>query len=205
MTLSVDGESQPAEVIDVAARGRAEAVFTLAFKDSGEHVLEARLEGDRLAADDTRFEVVLVPPPLRVLLVDGAPAAAIEEDEIGYLRAALAPPMDDSGVGALSATHPFDPREATPEALSTGEIRFEDFDVIWLANVESLPPGVVDRLERVVAGGAALIVSVGDRVTPEAYDARLCLRVARATSASRTSTHSVRRSRSSPTSAGRRS
>ncbi|HEV8114324.1 MAG TPA: BatA domain-containing protein [Planctomycetota bacterium] len=173
VTLSVDGESQPAQVIDISARGRAEAVFTVAFKDSGEHVLEARLEGDRLAADDTRFEVVTVPPPLRVLLVDGAPAAAIEEDEIGYLRAALAPPVDDGGVGSLSASHPFDPREASPEALSTGEVRLEDADVIWLANVESLAPGVVDKLERVVAGGAALIVSLGDRVTPEAYDARL--------------------------------
>jgi hypothetical protein len=173
VTLEVDGESRPSQAIDVPARGRAEAVFSLSFKDPGEHVLLARLEGDRLAADDTRFEVVTVPPPLRVLLVDGAPAAAIEEDEIGYLRAVLDPPIDDGNAGALSASHPFEPRETAPEALSTGEIRLEDFDAIWLANVESLPPAVVERLERAVASGAALIVSLGDRVTPEAYDTRL--------------------------------
>jgi hypothetical protein len=148
-------------------------VFSLSFKEPGERVLEARLEGDRLSVDDARFEVVDVPPPLRVLLVDGAPAAAIEEDEIGYLRAVLEPPVDDSGPASLSNSHPFDPRETTPEALSTGEVQFDEFDAIWLANVESLPPAVVETLERAVAAGRALIVSLGDRVTPEAYDSRL--------------------------------
>lgn len=173
LALDLDGESRPSQSIDVPARGRAEAVFTLAIRDPGEHVLQARLEGDRLAADDHRFHVISVPPPLRVLLVDGAPAAAIEEDEIGYLRAVLDPPLDDGSAGALAAGHPFEPREARPEALSTGEVAIEDYDAIWLANVESLPPVVVETLERTIAGGAALIISLGDRVTPQAYDTRL--------------------------------
>ena len=173
LSLDLDGESRPSQSIDVPARGRAEAVFSLSIQDPGEHVLEARLEGDRLAADDHRFHVITVPPPLRVLLVDGAPAAAIDEDAIGFLRAVLDPPLDDGSAGALTAGHPFEPREAKPEALSTGEVRIEDFDAIWLANVESLPPAVVESLERTVAAGAALIVSLGDRVTAEAYDARL--------------------------------
>jgi hypothetical protein len=173
LALDLDGESRPSQTIDVPARGRAEAVFSIAIRDPGEHVLAARLEGDRLAADDERFHVITVPPPLRVLLVDGAPAAAVEEDEIGYLRAVLDPPLDDGSAGAPGVGHPFEPREARPEALSTGEVRIEEFDAIWLANVESLPPAVVDALERAVAGGAALIVSLGDRVTPQAYDARL--------------------------------
>jgi hypothetical protein len=173
VALSVDGAREPAQVVDVPARGRAEAVFPLVFKDAGERVLEARLEGDRLAADDSRYEIVDVPPALRVLLVDGAPATAIEEDAVGYLRAVLEPPIDDGASPALSASHPFEPREASPEALSTGDVRLEDFDAIWLANVESLPAPVVEKLERAVAGGAALIVSLGDRVTPEAYAARL--------------------------------
>jgi hypothetical protein len=114
-----------------------------------------------------------VPPPLRVLLVDGAPAAAIDEDEVGYLRAALEPPVDDGSSATLSAAHPFDPREASPESLSTGETRFEEYDLVWLANVESLPQAVVDKLERAVGGGISLVLSLGDRVTPDAYDARL--------------------------------
>ena len=173
LALDLDGESRPSQTIDVPARGRAEAVFSLAIRDPGEHVLQARLEGDRLAADDARFHVITVPPPLRVLLVDGDPSGAIEEDAVGYLRAVLDPPMDDGSAGALTAGHPFEPREALPEALSTGEVRIEDFDAIWLANVESLPPAVVETLERTVAAGAALIVSLGDRVTPGAYDARM--------------------------------
>ncbi|MFN0007094.1 MAG: BatA domain-containing protein [Planctomycetota bacterium] len=173
LALDLDGESRPSQTIDVPPRGRAEAVFTLSIRDPGEHVLQARLEGDRLAADDHRYHVITVPPPLRVLLVDGAPSALIEEDEIGLLRAVLDPPIDDGSAGALAAGHPFEPTEARPEALSTGEVRIEDYDAIWLANVESLPPAVIDTLERTVAGGAALIISLGDRVTPEAYDSRM--------------------------------
>ena len=43
VTLSVDGESQPAQVIDIGARGRAEAVFTVAFKDAGEQGISGTL------------------------------------------------------------------------------------------------------------------------------------------------------------------
>jgi hypothetical protein len=173
LSLELDGEGRPSQTIDVPARGRAEAVFSVAIRDPGEHVIRASVEGDRLAADDHRYLVLTVPPPLRVLLVNGAPASSIDEDEVGYLRAVLEPPMDDGSAGALIAGHPFEPYEARPVALSTGEVRVENFDAIWLANFENVPDGVVEALERAVAGGAALIVSLGDRVTAEAYDTRL--------------------------------
>ncbi|MFN0243458.1 MAG: BatA domain-containing protein [Planctomycetota bacterium] len=172
VALEVDGERRPLSIIDVPARGRAEAVFPVVFKSPGEHVLAASLEGDHLLVDDARTHVIHVPSAVRVLLVNGAPSALIEEDETGYLKAVLEPPeSDDAVIGGPAA--PFEPREIDPDLLTAQEVDLAAFDVIWLANVESVSAAAVERLEHAVAGGTALIVSLGDRVTPESYNARL--------------------------------
>lgn len=171
IALEVDGERRPAQVIDVPARGRAEAVFAVSFARAGEHTLLARVEdGDKLPLDNVRAAVVAVPPPARVLLVDGAPGVVIEEDAVGYLRAVLEPSLDDGpGVGTPS---PFEPRTIPPEDLGSAAGDPAAYDVIWLANVESLPSAMVDRLEAWVAAGGALVISLGDRVDPVSWNAR---------------------------------
>jgi hypothetical protein len=171
VVLEVDGERRPSESTDVPARGRAQVVFSVAFKNAGEHVLTARLEeGDRLACDNVRSRVVSVPPPVRVLLVNGSPGSIIEEDEVGYVRAIIEPPSDSIGDASRA---PFDAREIAPEELSASDVDFTHFDVIWLANVETLPAPVVDKLEAAIAAGGALIVSLGDRVDSAATNTRL--------------------------------
>jgi len=113
VALEVDGERRPAQIVDVPARGRAEAVFAVSFARAGEHTLVARIEdGDKLPLDNSRAHVLAVPPPARVLLVDGAPGAVIDEDEVGYLRAVLEPPLDDGG--GIGAAAPFEPRTIPP-------------------------------------------------------------------------------------------
>ncbi len=171
VALEVDGERRPAQIIDVPARGRAEAVFAVSFARAGEHTLVGRVEdGDKLPLDNTRASVLEVPAPARVLLVNGAPGSVIEEDAVGYLRAVLEPQVDDGpGVGTAN---PFEPRTITPEDLGSAAGDPNAYDVIWLANVESLPAATVDRLEAWVAAGGALIVSLGDRVDPVRWNAR---------------------------------
>ncbi len=171
VALEVDGERRPAQIVDVPARGRAEAVFAVSFPRAGEHTLLARIEdGDKLPLDNARAHVLAVPPPARVLLVDGAPGAVIDEDEVGYLRAVLEPPIDDGG--GIGAAAPFEPRTIQPEDLGQPAGDPAAYDVIWLANVESLPAAAVDQLERWVAAGGALIVSLGDRVDAPSWNAR---------------------------------
>jgi Aerotolerance regulator N-terminal len=172
VVLEVDGERRPNQLVDVPARGEAQVVFPVAFKSSGDHIVQARLEGDRLAVDDVRAEAVRVPPPIRVLLVNGAPAAGIDEDETGYLKAVLQPPTDD-GRSSAQGNAPFEATEIEPERLGSPDLSLADYDVIWLANVESLSKSAADRLERRVAEGGALIVSLGDKVVPESYNSRL--------------------------------
>jgi hypothetical protein len=171
VALEVDGERRPAQIVDVPARGRAEAVFAVSFPRAGEHTLVARVEdGDKLAVDNQRAHVLHVPPPLRVLLVNGAPGDVLEEDEVGYLRAVLEPPLDDGA--PLGRAAPFEPRVIPPEDLGSTAGDPSAYDVVWLANVESLPSATFERLEAWVASGGALVVSLGDRVDAASWNAR---------------------------------
>ena len=168
--LEVDGQRGPSQTLEVPARGEARASFSVVFRSSGAHALVAGIQADRLAVDDARAQVVSVPPPLRVLLVNGEPALEVDEDEVGLLAAVLAPPLGDVLPG--SAPAPFEPRTVEPPALRDPELDLAGFDVIWLANVESLAERSVERLEERLAAGGALIVSVGDRLDRAAWNAR---------------------------------
>ena len=170
LALFVDGERQPSRQFDIDARATSEEVFSVSFPTSGYHVVEARLDGDGLAVDDSRYRVFFIPPPIRVLLVDGDPQAEIDRDEVGYLQAVLVP-LDDGGLQSQVA--PFQPVVIPPEALGIDDQRLSEVDVVFLANVESLSQRVVSKLEEFVSQGGSLIISLGDRVSPESYNARL--------------------------------
>ena len=167
VALEVDGVRRPSQLVDVPPRGSEDALFPLAFDKAGDHVVRALLEGDRLAIDDQRVEVLTVPAPVRVLVVNGAPAPEIERDAAGRLMVVL-DPLAEEGAPAS----PFLPREVRPRDLESGDVELADFDLIWLVDVDSLTPDAVERLEARVAAGAALVISLGDEVLPDAFNAR---------------------------------
>jgi hypothetical protein len=171
VVLEVDGERRPVELVDVPARGRAQALFQVAFRKAGDHVVGARLEGDRLPIDDARDEVVPVPPPIAVLLVDGSPGATLEEDAVGLLRSVLEPATGDGGDPQAFA--PFDVRVVQADFLAGQEFRSTRHDVVWIADVESLPLAAIDPLEKAVAQGAGLVISLGPSVNASAWNARV--------------------------------
>jgi hypothetical protein len=173
LSLSVDGERQPSRSIDVPAGGRTEQVFTLVLSERGDHLLEAAVEVDRLPFDDGRPHVLRVPGPIRVLMVNGAPdTRAIEADEVGLLAAALSPP--DGGLqGSGDQFAPFLVEVVDPAALDDPAFELERNDVVVFANVESPTRAAVARLAEHVAGGAGLILTLGDRVSPALWNERL--------------------------------
>ncbi|MEM9802331.1 MAG: BatA domain-containing protein [Planctomycetota bacterium] len=162
VALRVGEDRLPSTRIDVPARGRAEAVFTVTLDEPGFHAIVASIEGDRLAVDDERALVVHAPEPLDILVVDGAPADRIEDDEVGYLLAVLEAP-DDSLDGSTPAS-PFRVRTVLPVELDTEDARIDEADVIVLANVPNVPSTAVARIEERVASGAGLFVTLGDRL-----------------------------------------
>ena len=163
--LEVDGERLPSQEVELDSRGSAEVVFSVVFDRGGDHTLEARLEGDRLAIDDTRATVLGVPPSTRVLLVNGAPSDDIERDELGYLRVVLEPADDGDvlGTGFL----PFLINDQTVAQFSSASggsnSELEEADVIVLANTGVLSSRVMQALEQRVAAGASVVFTLGDR------------------------------------------
>jgi hypothetical protein len=178
VALFVDGRREPVEVVDVPARGTAQALFAVSIDASGEHVLTAELEGDALAADDARAAVVDVPPPLDVLLVSGAPNARLDLDPAGLLEVALAPIDDslgDDALGGAAARAPFAVATTSPATLAADPSAIEGADAIWLADVPAVAVEAAQALERRVAAGAALLVSLGPHTDPELLQERLGL------------------------------
>jgi len=173
VALALDGERLPSQELDVDAHGSAPAVFLVAIDEPGFHAFEAEIEGDRLAVDDRRAEVLSVPAPLHVLLVNGAPSEDLGRDEVGVLRAALEPPDDEAVVRALGASYaPFLCTEITAPAFGATETPLEEFDVVVLANVPAVPAQAIEALERWVAHGGCLLVTLGDRsADPSAVEA----------------------------------
>lgn len=170
VALSLDGSRLPSETLDIPPQSTAEARFRVAPAASGDHVLFAELESDGLAFDDSRGGIITVPPPVRVLAVNGAPDPDdLEQDELGLLRFALLPPEDDA---LRPGEGPFELTVVERGDLGAERVRLSEFDFFLFANVDSLPTRVIDELEVHVANGAGLLFSMGDRVDPAEYAER---------------------------------
>jgi len=170
VALEVDGVRRPSQVVDVEGLASADAIFPVVFDSPGDHVLRALLEGDRLAADDVRVQVLHVPEPVRVLVVNGAPSADFERDAVARLMVVLEPSLgDDASVSGLA---PFDPREVEARDVEGGDVELGDFDLVWLADVDSVSPELAAVLEEEVASGTSLVLSLGEHVQLDAFNAR---------------------------------
>jgi hypothetical protein len=172
VALSVDGERRPSQVLDLEPRASGEVVFPVTFAESGEHLVVASIEGDRLAIDNERAQVFEVPDSLRVLLVDGQPAGVIDEDEVGLLRTVLDPPGDDGSAGSRGPA-PFQPSVVHAEELGTADLSLANWDALWIANLERVTQTVAERVEHFVSAGGLLVVSCGDAMDLAAWNQRL--------------------------------
>lgn len=171
VALEVDDTRLPVRTVDVDPGDTTNAAFTVRWSKSGPVRLTASLPGDGLAFDDARSLVVEVAPPVRALLVNGAPDdEAIELDETGLLAAVLSPPAE-AGL-ALAGSAPFEPRTLLAAELEAGAVELDGFDVIWLANVAQLSTRTIERLEAWTRAGGALVVSMGDQIAPADWNAR---------------------------------
>jgi hypothetical protein len=118
---------------------------------------------DALTLDDRRFLRAELRAEVRALLVNGDPRTVRHEDELFYLEAALRPgDRADSGILVTTGT-----------ADTLGDVDLAAIDVVVLANVATLAPGVVDRLARWARRGGGLLIALGDRVDADRYNQEL--------------------------------
>ncbi len=161
LALTVDGNASRQQTIPALMPGKqVELNFQVVFADAGLHVLSASVPGDVLVADNVRDAGLQVTESLQVLLVDGAPGIGTEPGETFFLRRALAPmtrKRNDLLVRSVRHT------ELTAMDLL-------DVDLIALCNVPSLSPTAMQQLGGWVQNGGGLLITLGDRTTPDSYE-----------------------------------
>ena len=153
----MDGVRVAEQTVDLAAGGRAGATFTYKFETAGEHVVEGRLAGDRLALDNHRWLSVPVRESIRVLCIHGKPG------ETKYVALALEPRKDNK------------PRirvEQAPESTLL-EADLKQYDCIFLCNVGRFSRDEAQILRSYLHSGGGLVFFLGDQVQSENYNQEL--------------------------------
>lgn len=162
-----DGTASDSMVVPAIPAGETRMASLFArLPGEGWHSIEARITGDRLAFDDQRVLAVRGIRELKVLLVDGDPGPEARAAETFFLRHALTPvPF------AERPDYFIKPRAASLAQLSG--MRFDDHDVVVLANVAELTVAQSQLLERFVRRGGGLLVFPGDRISADFYNRQL--------------------------------
>tara|TARA_Y100001934_G_scaffold271573_1_gene358321 strand:+ start:14402 stop:16588 length:2187 start_codon:yes stop_codon:yes gene_type:complete len=130
------------------------------------HSVTAKISQDRMPFDDSRTLAVRGIKEIKALLVDGDPGQEPREAESFFLRHALTPvPFAERAEYFIK-----------PELITASEIariRFDDYDVVVLANVTALTEAQSQLLERYVRRGGGLLVFPGARISPTYYNQTL--------------------------------
>lgn len=163
LELTIDGRaaasapatiSSPPSFVELRASGLRQAAPTA--------TLIADVD-DALPEDDQLDFLLRAQAATRILFVDGEPAANRYEDEVGLASRALE---------LVPATeHRFEARRI--DAGAFGEEELVRNDVIVLANIDRLSPGMASALAARVQAGLGLLVAPGDRSDGRALSQQL--------------------------------
>ncbi len=132
------------------------------FPKPGQHVVEAILPEDPIAADNHRWTVIDMRPGEPVLVIDGDP-----KQRNAYFLSSVFQPGQRAVTGILPDIKPSSfLRDANAEQLAR-------YRAVYLLDVESLDNLAVENLERFVRAGGGLGVFVGEHVIVDLYNERL--------------------------------
>jgi hypothetical protein len=168
VTLNVNDDPPIDEAaIDNVPAGAAKSVSLFAkLRSEGYHTVTARVPDDRLPADDRRTIAVHVTREVRILLLDGDPGREPRDSETFFLRNALQPvPAAERQQHFVKVT------TITPADVPT--IRFDDYDVVVLANIADFAQNTAVSLDQFVKRGGGLIIFPGGNVNASFYNEQL--------------------------------
>ncbi|MCA8973311.1 MAG: BatA domain-containing protein [Planctomycetes bacterium] len=160
VAVGVDGQSSVSLAVPQLAPGQLVSLpLSHTFGAAGFHRVEARLEpSEHFPLDDGRAFAIDVRERSRVLLVDGDPDE--QDGECFYLQTAFDP--DDDGRFGVET------QVVTDTGL--GELDLQQFDFVWLCNVQTPSSDMVQRLEQFVASGGGLTIFCGQVVDAQRYN-----------------------------------
>ncbi len=129
------------------------------FTSPGQHVVQATLAPDALAADNRQWCVVQFPDAVPVLVIDGDP----QQRNAGYLDSVFQPGQRvRTGVRPFVKTAAF-LRDIQPEELAT-------YQTIYLLDVPQLDPLAQSNLQQYVKQGGGLAVFFGPQCQLKFYN-----------------------------------
>ena len=152
--LLVDGQKVSELQADITAGGRASLSAVHRFQMPGEHVVEVRLDEDRLAADNRRWLSLTVRATLEVLCVEG---------------------KSGSARNVALALEPSTSQQAHVRAVVRSEVALleEDlgrYDCIFLCNVGRFGGDEARLLRRFLERGGGVVLFLGDQVQGANYN-----------------------------------
>ena len=156
--LYLSGTKVDQKSIDLKTGEDGKAYFELFLEKPGWSDGEVRLPGDSLPSDDIFYFSLKVREKAKVLIVDGDPRTSLKGSESYYLINALRP-------GGLESS-PFLIRVITEAEVASVDLR--PYDVIFLLNTAKPYPS---RLASFLESGKPVFIFLGDRASPEEYNA----------------------------------
>ncbi len=161
--LYVDGQKVGERHLEKLANGRwGVPRFYHTFTTGGWHSGHVEISDDALPLDNRRYFAFEVLDSVKVLAVNGAPSQVPRLDELFFLRTALTAGEEQSPV-QLDVIGP-------PALGGTDLVKYP---LVILANVESLTPDAVEKLEQYADGGGSVLWFLGDKVNAGFYNQAL--------------------------------
>ncbi|MBT6154228.1 MAG: VWA domain-containing protein [Planctomycetaceae bacterium] len=165
--LYVDERLAETRTVTPSANGDLHANFIHTFSTSGEHQVEARIDGDSLDTDNRRWLALPVKEELKVLLVNGRRSGRPAENATFYLEKTFSPSTSrKKWTGITKVTTIDDGELTTRDDLSR-------YDCIFLCNVATFEPREAGILHAYLEGGGGVVFCLGDQVRQESYNRQL--------------------------------
>ena len=132
------------------------------FPQAGQHVVEAELPSDCVAADNVRRLVIDCPAGEKVLVIDGS----VEQQHAYYLQAAFRP-LERSNTGIVAEIKPASfLREAATDSLRS-------YASMFLLDVPRLEQRSLENIKRYLRDGGGVAIFTGENVDIAYYNQQL--------------------------------
>ena len=165
VTLAVDdGPPVDETMIERIEPGQARTVRLHAqFPRAGFFTLTASIPADRLPADDHRALAIHVIDREDMAIVEGGAAASPQDRDAFFLANALAPVSP-----TRRADYYLKVESVQPPWLQAADLN--RYQVIFLSDVAAPGPAAAQQLLKYVRDGGSLVIFLGPRVMPDAYN-----------------------------------
>lgn len=153
-----DGRSSPSIDMGVIRAGEtATRRFAALFREPGVHRVQAQLEPDSVAADNTRYAAFTLAATRKVLLIDGSPGG---REGLPYATALRPSRRLNTG---------WRPELVTVEEVA-GQTDFAEYAALFLLDAPKLSEATAAALKEYVKHGGGLFLAVGPNAEREFYN-----------------------------------